>query len=116
MPTIDAASAYISNLRLSTPPCVAYAPIRSSARCVFRSASSAISTYGYQALFIPISAAAVSAAWVSSGDSTPASRIAFTSTGLLAAKAAASAAPTASVPSSDEREIVPSRFRRMSFA
>jgi hypothetical protein len=40
----------------------------------------------------------------------------FTIVALFAAKAAASATPTASLPSSDERAIVPSRFRRMSFA
>jgi hypothetical protein len=65
---------------------------------------------------MPINAAAVSAPFVSSGESTPALRIALTITLLLAAKAAASATPTASLPSSDERAIVPSRFRRMSFA
>ena len=37
---------------------IAYAFMRSSARWVFRSSSGAISTYGYQTLFMPISAAA----------------------------------------------------------
>ncbi|MNW05938.1 hypothetical protein D3C71_2022660 [compost metagenome] len=81
-----------------------------------RSGSSAISMYGYQTLFMPISAAAVWAAVTSSGDSTFALRMASTMILLLAAKAAASATPTASLPSSDERAIVPSTFRRMSFA
>src|SRR5678815_5153366 len=36
--------------------------MRSSARCVFRSSSPAISTYGYQTLFMPISAALTAAA------------------------------------------------------
>src|SRR5678809_1588938 len=44
------------------PPEVAYAFMRSSGRCAFSSSSPAISTYGYQALFMPISAAALTAA------------------------------------------------------
>ncbi|MNY40529.1 hypothetical protein D3C86_1752790 [compost metagenome] len=90
--------------------------MRRPAGWLARSGSSAISTYGYQVLFMPISAAAVSAPLVSSGDSTPALRMASTSTLLCAANAAASATPTASLPSSEERAMVPSTFRRMSLA
>src|ERR1700748_1108248 len=104
---IDAASAYISKRRLSTPPCDAYAFIRRPAGWAFRSALSVISTYGYQTLFMPISAAAVSAPFVSSGDSTPALRIAATSAGLFAANAAANATATAALHYEDLREIEP---------
>src|SRR5260363_50303 len=78
--------------------------------------------YGIQALFaqcvvqFPIIAAAVNAPFCSSADNTPALRIAATMTRQCAAKAQASATPTASVFSSDERAIALSIFRRMSFA
>src|SRR5207247_949859 len=88
--------------------------MRSSARIVFRSSSSAISTKGYQTLFMPISVAAVSAAWPSAGGT--AALKASTSGLLLAAKAAASATPIASSGARLERAMTPSRFRRMSFA
>jgi hypothetical protein len=71
---------------------------------------------GYQTLFMPISADAVCTALTSSGESAPELRIASMMTLLLTAKAAASATPTASLPWSDERAMVPSTFSRMSLA
>src|SRR5262245_8486087 len=88
--------------------------MRSSRRIVLSSSSPAISTNGYQTLFMPIRAAAVSAALASAAGA--ADWNARTSSPLRAAKAAAIATPSASSGARVERAITESRFRRMSFA
>src|SRR5262245_8519845 len=88
--------------------------MRSSGRIVFSSSSPAISTNGYQTLFIPINAPAVSAALASTAGAPDLS--ACTSSPLRAANAAAMATPSASSGARLERASTESRFRRMSFA
>ncbi|CFN10089.1 Uncharacterised protein [Bordetella pertussis] len=88
--------------------------MRSCAGRLFNWASPVISTYGYQVLFMPISAEAVRAALASVSDSAPLK--ASISNWLRAANAADSAAPRASSGARVERAITASRFRRMSLA
>ena len=89
--------------------------MRSSGRTVFSSGSAAISTYGYQTLFMPMSAAAVSAACACPGSSAP-SRKAAISGADFAAKAAASAAPFACTGVKLERLSTASKLSRRSLA